>query len=75
MAREREGALRVAGPLGLWPFPILNLVLELFETVRAGRGGFAEAGSATSLANVEVWEWVDRRGKKRTLTVRREVHR
>lgn len=66
-------ALRFSG-FGLgWPWPLINILLEIRGTagVRSlrGRGG----SLAPTMANTEVWNWVDYRGRKRELVVRREV--
>lgn len=53
------------GPLGLWPFPLVNLLLSIGES-------FAQT-KATGIANIEVWEWIDSRGRQRSLTVHRKV--
>lgn len=47
------------GLLGLWSYPIINLLLSFIG------GG--------EVHNVEVWEWTDSTGRKRELTVHRRV--
>lgn len=51
------------GPLGIWPYPLINLILSLAEKT-AGKQG---------VSNVEEWAWVDSAGQKRVLTVHRKV--
>jgi len=71
---------RVVGPLGIWSFPILNLVLELIERWRerrlaklGGTGHSRAPAKLSPMANVEVWEWTDYRGRRRRLEIHREV--
>jgi len=74
MAAERPvRALRIQGPLGIWPWPLVNRLLEIMG--RAGGSSIrGRRGSLTStMANVERWQWVDYRGRKRELVIHREV--
>ena len=59
--------VKIKGPLGIWTYPILNILIEMLTTIRA-RQGFASTRS-----NIEVWEYTDRKGKKRTIRVHRKV--
>ena len=63
---------RFVGPLGIWPYPVLNLVLEFFEGVRAGKG-LGASTLRTTTKNIEKIRWTDYKGHDRTLVVEREV--
>jgi len=52
------------GPLGIWGFPLINLILKMFGEKRA---------SVRPMHNVEEWEWIDSTGNARKLTVHRKV--
>ena len=54
---------RITGPLGIWPFPLLNFLLEVVRAFRGQEG--------TKLSNIERWEAY--RDEKGRLIV--EVHR
>jgi len=64
---------RFVGPLGIWPYPVLNLILEFFEGVRAGRGGLGASTLRTTTKNIEKIRWTDYKGHDRTLVIEREV--
>jgi len=73
MAERPVRALRIQGPLRIWPWPLVNRLLEILG--RAGvRSSIRGRGSLTpTMANVERWEWLDYRGRKRELVIHREV--
>jgi len=65
--------LRFSGfGLGIWPWPLLNILLEVRGTtgLRSLRG---RDSLAPTMANKETWEWIDSKGRKRQLTIHREV--
>jgi hypothetical protein len=57
------------GPLGLWPFPILNLLQELVQ--QKGEQTFQPAQPA--MRNLETIKWTDWKGRTRVVEVHREV--
>jgi hypothetical protein len=61
------------GPLGIWAWPLVNIILSWITTwSSATQKTVAAAPSASSKAkNIEVWEWEDYRGRKRSITVHR----
>ena len=62
---------RFRGPLGLWPWPIVNLLLALVEQIRVrGYGGQAMASSYT---NVEEIKWTDWKGRERKIIIHRKA--
>lgn len=61
------------GPLGIWPYPVLNLILEFFEGVRAGRSALGISTLRTTTKNIEKVRWIDYKGHDRTLVIEREV--
>jgi len=66
-------ALRFTGFFGIWGWPIINLVLEVtaargFRSSTRGRGALSP-----TMANVEKWQWIDSKGRKRELIIHREV--
>lgn len=76
MAKPEEHpvrALRFQGfGLGIWRWPLINILLERFET--RGTMSIRGRGSLTpTMANVERWEWVDHRGRRRELVIHREI--
>jgi hypothetical protein len=73
MAERPVRALEFKGlGLGIWPWPLVNRLLEILG--RTGVGSSRSRGSLTAtMANVERWEWTDYRGHKRELVIHREV--
>jgi len=73
LAERPVRALRFTG-FGLgWRWPLVNTLLEVLTT-RAFRSSLRGRGSLTpTMANVERWEWIDSKGRKRELIVHREV--
>ena len=67
-----EEEKELSGPLGLWRWPILNFIRHLFKTFRGEGGGIISRMRGKSV-NVEIWEWTDYLGRKRQLTVHREI--
>jgi len=61
----------IRGPLGIWPFPILNFLLQVVQFSRSSAGFSTE--SSSKLENLEVIEWVDWKGRERKMTIHREV--
>ena len=58
----------IRGPLGIWTYPILNALLSILNNVLR-----LNVLTPKKTTNIEVWEWTDYLGRKRTLTVHREV--
>lgn len=57
--------MRLVGPLGIWPFPILNFILQLLA--------FRQS---VAVENVEEWEVVrDEEGLPKAIIVKRTVKR
>ena len=46
----------------------------LFLGVILGGVTVAIIGSKSSVSNTEVWEWIDYKGRKRRIVVKREIH-
>lgn len=74
MAERPVRALRFSGfGLGVWRWPLVNIALEVLAN-RGLRSSIRGQGSLTpTMANVETWEWIDSKGRKRHLTIHREV--
>ena len=64
---------RFTGPLGIWHFPIINIVMAFIESRKLTTVTSSAPMVKASAKNVEVWEWVDWRGQKRTITAHRTV--
>jgi len=67
---------QVKGPFGFWPFPIINMILQMLQTrqlptVQAVAERALPAPQKTR--NTEKWEWTDYKGNKREFTIHREV--
>jgi len=74
----------ITGPLGLWTYPILNFLYKII-LLRTQKEGITPKTAEekpeapknhqdhSKLTNIERWEWVDYKGKKRELTIHREV--
>jgi len=59
--------------MGIWRWPFINVLLEVLAT-RGVRSSIRGGGSLKpTMANVERWEWVDYRGRKRELVIHREI--
>ena len=59
----------IKGPLGMWSFPLLTMLMSVFQ------GGTEPAKKSLSpiVTNDETWRWTDYKGRKRELTIQREV--
>jgi len=67
----RRAPATIVGPLGLWPWPVLNFLLSFIYYARLRTG----VGSST-VENVEEWELVtDERGELKKIIVHRRVVR
>jgi hypothetical protein len=62
--RDKERLL-VKGPLGLWNFPLLNIILSLILS----DGSVSGAG----YQNEETITWVDWRGRERKIVIHRKA--
>ena len=54
------------GPLGIWNFPLLNLLLEMMQ-------GSAGQKLRPAMKNVEVIKWTDWKDRPREIEIHREV--
>jgi hypothetical protein len=63
----------MVGPLGIWRFPILNILLTILERLRATQGQTQKTAQQQKIKNIEEWEWVDLEGNKRYIKVHRYV--
>lgn len=75
MAKEERPvrALRFSGFFGIWTWPLVNALLEIMAA-RGLRSGVRGRGSLTSkMTNLERYEWLDYKGRKRELVIHREV--
>jgi hypothetical protein len=63
-------AQQFKGIFGIWPWPIINIILSLIYS-RASL--YQSASTSAKAKNVEVWEWVDYRGRERRIVVHREA--
>ena len=66
-------ALRFTGFLGIWNWPLVNILLERLAAKGTGMSLRGRGSLTPSMANVERWEWVDSKGRKRQLVIHREV--
>ena len=48
----------VKGPMGLWPFPILNMLMSMLGGRQGGSGMLRQGGVVSSFANTEEWKIV-----------------
>jgi len=61
------------GPLGLWPFPILNWLLQFFSVFQQGT---AQQRKSPLLENIEEWQVIrDEEGLPKSIIVKRTVKR
>ncbi len=64
------------GPFGIWPYPVINFLLRIVELLKS-EGSQPLISTSHSLkpamANVERWQWIDYKGRKRELVIEREV--
>jgi len=61
---------RISGPLGIWPFPVLNFLRDLVEGIRSRPSVLS---SQPVVRNVEEIVWTDWKGRERKMTIHREV--
>ena len=61
---------QVVGPFGIWPFPILNFILQMLNQRKQTPIAQTQVGKVN---NVETWEWEDWKGKQRKFVIHREV--
>lgn len=62
--------------LGIWKWPIVNLLLGFSQGSRSSglRQNTAASRSLTpTVSNTEKWSWIDYQGRKRVLVVERQV--
>lgn len=69
----------IQGPLGLWPWPLLNTIIHVTRsqptpTPRTPSPGGGEEERGNVLENEETVTWTDWRGEERTIRITREVH-
>lgn len=63
----------IQGPLGLWPWPLLNTLIHITQNqTQPTPTSTPEGGSV--LENKETVTWTDWRGEERTIRIEREVH-
>jgi len=60
----------ITGPLGLWPFPLLNFILKILQQTHFSQ---TNRSGHNVVENVEKWEWVDYKGRKREIIIHRKV--
>lgn len=59
----------IKGPLGLWNFPLMAMIMSLVQGgARQSRGSLTPV-----MKNDETWEWTDYKGRDRKLVISREV--
>jgi hypothetical protein len=59
----------ITGPLGLWKFPILNILRQMLLQLRQGQG----LAPTAQVVNEERITWVDWKGRERNMVIHREV--
>jgi len=62
----------ITGPLGLWKFPILNLLLAIVLQSRQPVQT-QKKQEVKKVKNVEIWQWKDIEGNTRYIKVHRYV--
>jgi hypothetical protein len=62
----------IVGPLGIWRFPILNILLTILEKLRTTQGQ-TQKTQQQKIKNIEEWEFIDLEGNKRYIKVHRYV--
>ena len=66
--------LSVTGPLGLWSFPILNMLLEILGTYKAATASPRGTSLRATAENLEKWKLIrDATGRLKEIEVHREV--
>jgi len=68
--------MKITGPLGIWPFPILNFILELADRLKrkSERRPILQSRLQTTVVrNVEEISWIDWKGRERKMIIHREV--
>lgn len=65
------------GPFG-WPYPFVNLFLDLVNELKRGRGGARLTQGRISsprpiISNLEEVTWTDWKGRDRKMSIHREV--
>jgi len=68
---EEERLIR--GPLGIWPWPILNAIARFLLFLRKVRMRHSKVTPRPTMANIEKWTWTDYKGRKRTLIIERQL--
>jgi hypothetical protein len=63
----------IVGPLGIWRFPILNILLKILEKLRTTQGQSQKITQQQKIRNVELWEFIDLEGNKRYIKVNRYI--
>jgi len=65
------------GPLGLWPFPLVNILKKLVQSIgisQSSTGRITQFRSpSTIVRNQERIVWQDWEGKERVITVERQI--
>jgi hypothetical protein len=60
------------GILGIWSWPIVNIILALIYS-RAPTQLVKTTSTPAKAKNIEEWVWTDYRGKERRIVVHRQV--
>jgi len=63
----------ITGPLGLWKFPIINLLLAIVIQTQTKTETKSITAKTERLRNVELWRWRDCEGNLREIEVHRYV--
>lgn len=66
----------IRGPLGIWPFPLLNALMSLGQGMGGGRflgQGLLVGARPVAAENYERVVWTDWRGRERSVEAHREV--
>ena len=64
----------VQGPLGIWPFPLINLLMSLVQSKgRTQRPLLPAPAGGAIVTNTETCSWDDWRGRTRSMSIKREI--
>lgn len=66
----------VSGPLGIWPWPLVNLLMKMLDkkgSQGTSRTPMLPAPRANIVSNTEKITWTDWKGRVRHINIEREV--
>lgn len=74
MAERPVRALRFTGfGLGIWPWPLVNIALEAVAKRGLRSSIRGQSSLMPTMTNLERYEWIDYKGRRRELVIHREI--